>query len=155
MKSGATTDLTEQGDKVLGALNLVRYLLLFPPTVSLIISEMGKVEDLLLKPLRTALDFSRAHYTQKLKELSNPRTAQELILQEQQELLKESSKMEDLMINDESAIESIKTAGSISIPQRILAVNSSINLFDMMDSVLARVNECYRFQQKSFSAENV
>jgi len=135
LKNGATTDLLEVTDHVMGALNLLRYLLLRDGSTnkSGIMTEMPTIEALMLKPLRTALDLTKAHYNLRLKEIQSPGYRGG----EQGSTLEAEFQRSVLIGGQEVEME------DIPVEAQLTAMNCGLRSLDIMESLLVRVNECY------------
>ncbi|XP_039273683.2 glomulin-like [Styela clava] len=68
LPQGTETDLLEDCDRLMPALNLFRFLLIRDKTNKTgILDHLDKLDTEFLKPLRNAIDLSRAHYENELK----------------------------------------------------------------------------------------
>lgn len=143
LKNGVTTDLMENKEQIICALNLVVYIAIRDRGTNLtgFTELLGEIRSKLLEPLYKGLELSRAHYQLKLKELNDPKAVEEQ-LKEHQSL----SENMDVVLNDDMITpESIR----ISINEQKQAVNTALGVFDMMNGVLARVNELCDALEKS------
>ncbi|XP_061587190.1 glomulin, FKBP associated protein a [Cololabis saira] len=128
LPDGPETDLLQYLDRVMEALNLLRYLVIRDKDTDNqtgIWTELYKIEDTFMKPLRVGLNMSRAHYE---RELQN--TLQ--------------SKRSKVKGQDESVLS--VTVGDEKLPNmtsesQIQALHSALHTFDMIESVLVRIEE--------------
>ncbi|GFS67267.1 hypothetical protein NPIL_608431 [Nephila pilipes] len=71
LKKGVKTNLLENSDAIITSLNFLRYLLIrdkMYPNVTLIRDLLPGISERFLNPLKTGIDFSRAHFKQRLKD---------------------------------------------------------------------------------------
>ncbi len=138
LPDGATSDLLEESDRVLAALNLLRYLVIRDDpqqNVTGIWSSLSRIDDTYCKPLRTGLNMSRAHY----------------------KLEMDKAKVGEF-VQKPGDPEFEVTAGGETMPamtkeQQVNVIQRALFTFDMMDSVLARVAEIMDQQKKPFSIQ--
>ncbi|XP_072015112.1 glomulin-like [Amphiura filiformis] len=133
---GAETDLLEESDKVLAALNFLRYILLRDPVSdnrSGVWSGLDEVEKVYLSQLHTGLDLSRAHYVQRLKQLIEDA---------------KKSKGEPSSINVTVAGQ---TLPKMPVQQQMQVLSSAQYTFDLIASVLGRVGELLSAAKKGSS----
>lgn len=131
------TDLMENSDKIISSLNFLRFIALQDlQNKTKFWDLVGKVEDNFLKPMRTAIDMSRAHYKAEFERVKN---GIELPAPPPSE--GEQPKLE-VTLPDGSPIE------DISKNQKMEMLLQANNTFDLMDSLLARVNECIDLNRK-------
>lgn len=131
LKHGAETDLVENVDQIVSALNLIRFLALHDrENKTGIWDYVGIVEKSLLEPLREGIILSRAHYKLKLRDL-------------------EEEKKNGVVNNDGLTTKSnvTITVGGQLLPDlthenKVTVIMSALNSIDLMDSLLSRVNEC-------------
>lgn len=124
LPEGPETDLLENMDRIMEALNLLRYLVIRDKVTENqtgIWTELYKIEDLFLKPLRMGVNMSRAHY--------------------ERELLTTSSQNKR---NPEPAMS--VSVGNEQLPnmntnKQIQALHAALHTFDMIESVLVRIEE--------------
>ncbi|KAM9789535.1 glomulin, FKBP associated protein a [Neosynchiropus ocellatus] len=123
LPDGPETDLLKFLDRVMESLNLLRYLVIRDKAADNktgIWTDFSKIEESFLKPLRFGLNMSRAHYE---KELSGT------------------------MVGSKVKAEKITlSVGDQALPQmnqdsQIQALHSALHVFDMMESVLVRIEE--------------
>ncbi|XP_034038892.1 glomulin, FKBP associated protein a isoform X2 [Thalassophryne amazonica] len=123
LPDGPETDLLHYLDRIMESLNLLRYLIIRDKVTENetgIWTELYKIEDTFMKPLRVGLNMSRAHYE---KELSN--TTQ----------------------NKKSRVKEISVSvcdgklPNMTPESQMEALRSALHTFDMMESVLVRIEE--------------
>ena len=134
---GATTDLLDNSDRIFALLNFIRYLILrdTPNTNATgIWDHYPSIEKEFFDPLRHAIELSKGHYKMDLEDLKNGKPL-------------ETEGM------DFSVSVGGSDIGSVSAEQRIQIVESSINTFDMMDSILSRIIELVDVQKRSVKTE--
>lgn len=127
LKNGPEVDLMENSDRLISALNIVRFLIIRDTNNQTNIWEL--IDDLknsFLKPLRTALDLSRSHYEDELKRVTSGAVATE------------DDKMEIEIANSD------ETGGmpNLNKDKKMNLLNGALITFDVIESLLARVNEC-------------
>ncbi|XP_037678763.1 glomulin-like [Choloepus didactylus] len=129
LPEGAETDLLQNSDRIMASLNLLRYLVIKDNENDChtgLWTEPGKIENNFLKPLHPGLNMSKAHYEAEIKN--------------SQENSQEVQKCKDLC--------SI-TVGGEEIPNmppemQLKVLHSALFTFDLIESVLARVEELMR-----------
>ncbi|XP_038158392.1 glomulin, FKBP associated protein a [Cyprinodon tularosa] len=126
LPDGPETDLLQYMDRIMESLNLLRYLVIRDKVTENqtgIWTELYKIEDGFMKPLRVGLNMSRAHYE---RELHNT-----------MENKKKKTK--------EEAVLSVSVGGEklpkMTTDSQIQALHSALHTFDMMESVLVRIEE--------------
>ena len=132
------TDLMENSERIMAALNLLRYLILRDlPTdnVTGIWDLVPNIEKTYCEPLRAGLNMSRAHYQLEIKQI------------------KESKGR-----NVDPAAQGSFSVGGEDIPepdapQQIHMLNMAVHTFDMMESILGRVGELIQQQRKLTQTE--
>ncbi|KAG5847631.1 glomulin, FKBP associated protein a [Anguilla anguilla] len=130
LPQGPETDLLQGLDRVMESLNLLRYLLIRDKeweNETGIWTELYKIEDYYLKPLRLGLNMSKAHYEAELKSTRDNRKV----------------KVKELK---ESAPACSVTVGNEKLPNmtpemQIQVLHSALCTFDLMESVLVRIEE--------------
>lgn len=128
LPDGTTTDLMDYADKILSALNVLRYFCIRDKSNKTGFMDIKcNILDNFLKPLRKALDISKAHY--KVEEIN-------LI-----------NKSNDTNAASNSELLGLSNLNGTNLPQmtnedKLKALVSAFNTFDVMESLLARVNEC-------------
>ncbi|XP_021573403.1 glomulin isoform X1 [Carlito syrichta] len=135
LPEGAETDLLQNSDRIMASLNLLRYLVIKDnenDNQTGLWTELGKIGNNFLKPLHMGLNMSKAHYEAEIK------NSQEV------------QKSKDLC--------SI-TVGGEELPNmppemQLKVLHSALFTFDLIESVLARVEELIEIKTKSTSEEN-
>ncbi|KAI6052618.1 GLMN [Marmota monax] len=138
LPEGAETDLLQNSDRIMASLNLLRYLVIKDNennSQTGLWTELGKIENNFLKPLHTGLNMSKAHYEAEIK------NSQENTVQKSKDLCS-------------------VTVGGEEIPNmppemQLKVLHSALFTFDLIESVLARVEELIEIKTKSTSEENV
>ncbi|XP_022534321.1 glomulin, FKBP associated protein a isoform X1 [Astyanax mexicanus] len=128
LPQGPETDLLHNLDRIMESLNLLRYLLIRDKewqNETGVWSELYRMEENFLKPLRTGLNMSKAHYEAELKSAKEN---------------KRSSGTEA------KAPTCTVTVGNESLPNmtpemQLQVLQSALYTFDLMESVLARIEE--------------
>nr|XP_044994187.1 glomulin isoform X2 [Jaculus jaculus] len=139
LPEGAETDLLQNSDRIMASLNLLRYLVIKDnenDNQTGLWTELEKIKNNFLKPLHTGLNMSKAHYEAEIK------NSQE--------------KSQVPMSKDLCSI----TVGGEEIPNmppemQLKVLHSALFTFDLIESVLARVEELIEIKTKSTSEENV
>uniref|UniRef100_A0A3B4AAA2 Uncharacterized protein n=1 Tax=Periophthalmus magnuspinnatus TaxID=409849 RepID=A0A3B4AAA2_9GOBI len=114
LPDGPETDLLQYMD-IMESLNLLRYLVIRDKTG--IWTELYKIEDTFLKPLRVGINMSRAHYEREL-----------LITKEDKKTKAKVSVGDEKLPN-------------MTTDTHIKALHSALHTFDMIESVLVRIEE--------------
>uniref|UniRef100_A0A8C6U3A5 Glomulin, FKBP associated protein a n=1 Tax=Neogobius melanostomus TaxID=47308 RepID=A0A8C6U3A5_9GOBI len=125
LPDGPETDLLENMDRLMEALNLLRYLVIRDKVTENqtgIWTELYKIEDTFLKPLRVGVNMSRAHYER------------ELHLTREDKKSKAKDPSVSVSVGDEQLPNMTKDT-------HIQALHSALHTFDMMESVLVRIEE--------------
>ncbi|XP_040027655.1 glomulin, FKBP associated protein a [Gasterosteus aculeatus] len=126
LPDGPETDLLQYLDRVMESLNLLRYLVIRDKVTDNqtgIWTELYKIEDTFLKPLRVGVNMSRAHYE---RELHDTRAT------------KRGKAKEESVISVSVGSEKLPNMTSDS---QIQALHSALHTFDMIESVLVRIEE--------------
>ncbi|KAM8791169.1 glomulin isoform 1-T1 [Rhynchonycteris naso] len=139
LPEGAETDLLQNSDRIMASLNLLRYLVIKDnenDNQTGLWTELRKIENNFLKPLHTGLNMSKAHYEAEIKN--------------SQENSQEVQKPKDFCS---------VTVGGEEIPNmppemQFKVLHSALFTFDLIESVLARVEELIEMKTKSTSEEN-
>ncbi|XP_019293486.2 glomulin isoform X2 [Panthera pardus] len=140
LPEGAETDLLQNSDRIMASLNLLRYLVIKDnekDNQTGLWTEFGKIENNFLKPLHTGLNMSKAHYEAEIKN--------------SQENSQDVQKSKDLCS---------VTVGGEEIPNmppemQLKVLHSALFTFDLIESVLARVEELIEIKTKSTPEENI
>ncbi|XP_055441135.1 glomulin isoform X1 [Bubalus kerabau] len=136
LPEGAETDLLQNSDRIMASLNLLRYLVIKDnekDNQTGLWTELEKIENNFLKPLHTGLNMSKAHYEAEIK------NSQEV----------QKSK-------DHCSLN----VGREEIPNmppemQLKVLHSALFTFDLIESVLARVEELIETKTKSTSEQNM
>lgn len=131
LSHGVETDLIENADQIISALNLIRFLSLRDQKNKTGMWDyVGVLEESMLEPLREGIKLSRAHYKLKLRDLEEEKR--------------------NAVLNDKGRISKSDvtiTVGGQQLPNlpyenKVAVIMSALNAFDLMESLLSRVNEC-------------
>ncbi|XP_067892881.1 glomulin, FKBP associated protein a [Heterodontus francisci] len=135
LPEGAETDLLQNTDRIMASLNLLRYLVIRDNEWE---NQTGIWTDLFwiesfLKPLRTGLNMSKAHYEAEIR------------------AKRENRKIKD--VSDRETRSSL-TVGGKKLPKMTTAMQlevlqSAIYTFDVMESIQARIEELIEPKMKS------
>lgn len=125
------SDLIELSDEIIATLNLLRYLAIRDSLNETNIWDFFPIlEELYFQYLRKGIDMSRAHYKLKIKELH----------------LDDSNK-----INTDSDVNILvkdKSLSKLTEEEKMQVLNSSLTVFDILDSLLCRLKECIEVERK-------
>ncbi|KAL7842018.1 hypothetical protein SRHO_G00237070 [Serrasalmus rhombeus] len=128
LPQGPETDLLHNLDRIMESLNLLRYLLIRDKeweNETGIWSELYKIEDSFLKPLRMGLNMSKAHYEAELKNAKEN---------------KKSSGTESKAAACTVTVENEKLP-NMTPEMQLQVLQSALFTFDLIESVLARIEE--------------
>jgi hypothetical protein len=131
LKHGAETDLVENVDQIISALNLIRFLACRDQENKTGMWDyVGVLEKSMLEPLRKGITLSKAHYNLKLKDLEEE---------------KKSAMVNDRGVTSKSNVTI--TVGGQQLPNlpyenKVGVIMSALNAFHLMDILLSHVNEC-------------
>ncbi|KAG7524987.1 hypothetical protein JOB18_020252 [Solea senegalensis] len=126
LPDGPETDLLENLDRLMESLNLLRYLIIRDKVTENqtgIWTELYKIEDTFMKPLRVGLNMSRAHYERELHNTMDTKRSKD----------KEESKI--------SVLVGGENLPHVTSESQIQALHTALHTFDMMESVLVRIEE--------------
>lgn len=136
LKDGPETDLMQQQDTIMAALNLLRYLLLRDP-ISKNHSGIWDMKESLdknfLEPFRKGIDLSKAHYELELKQIKSG---------------ERDTKRPEISMEVEGESSSDQ---NMAPEQDVDCLKSAIANFDMMNSVLVIVDDLLQRSQKEIS----
>lgn len=124
LKDGIETDVIENSDKIVTALNLLRYLLLRDSkgiNITGIWDLISFISEHFLTPLTTGLDLSRAHYKQAMKDAGN-------------DSRKKGSVNTTVSVNNE-------ILPNVPLHLQKDLYNKALMTFDVIESILCRVKE--------------
>lgn len=120
LPKGAETDLNEEMSRIIAALNLIRYIVLRDKYDKIGFSaNIHFLKSYFICPLSQAINLSRAHFKLKLKE--------------------EKERNRKTEVGPEVTIT---ISGEEIKPDAIAAIDCALLNFDLIESVLVRVNEC-------------
>ncbi|XP_051026523.1 glomulin [Acomys russatus] len=139
LPEGAETDLLQNSDRIMASLNLLRYLVIKDnenDNQTGLWTELGKIENNFLKPLHIGLNMSKAHYEAEIKNSQQNSQAS--------------------MCKGVCSV----TVGGEEMPamppeMQLTVLHSALFTFDLIESVLARVEELIEIRTKSTSEEYV
>jgi len=143
LEHGETAAIWENSDRIIAALNMLRFLLLrskMEPRIGMA-QLFPQIEKGMLHPLRKGLDLSKAHYELKLKELNDPHSKES---REREEI----KMFEDMKCDVEINEETIK-AGDISLQEQQSTLINSLNAFHHMNGLLVMVYEAHGVASKT------
>ncbi|KAK1878923.1 Glomulin [Dissostichus eleginoides] len=126
LPDGPETDLLQYLDRIMESLNLLRYLVIRDKVTENqtgIWTELYKIEDTFLKPLRVGVNMSRAHYERELHDTL---------------ATKRGKVKAESMLSVSVGKEKLPNMTSES---QIQALHSALHTFDMIESVLVRIEE--------------
>ncbi|KAJ4937407.1 hypothetical protein JOQ06_001968 [Pogonophryne albipinna] len=126
LPDGPETDLLQYLDRIMESLNLLRYLVIRDKVTENqtgIWTELYKIEDAFLKPLRVGVNMSRAHYERELHDTL---------------ATKRGKVKAESMLSVSVGKEKLPNMTSES---QIQALHSALHTFDMIESVLVRIEE--------------
>lgn len=131
MPDGIETDILKHHDVIMAALNLLRFLIIRDANnYTQLWNHIEEIDEKFLKILRDALDCSRAHYRLEEKRIQEKKSHDDV----------------------ECEVE-IADAGenymSMSTENRLQALSIGQNTFDLIDSLLSRLNECIESRNQS------
>ncbi|XP_030061234.1 glomulin isoform X2 [Microcaecilia unicolor] len=140
LPEGVETDLLQNSDRIMAALNLLRYLIIKDPEYenqTEIWTELTRIERDFLKPLRMGLNMSKAHYEAKIR-----------------------STKEDRQESHNNKTICTITAGGKTLPNmtpemQLQVLQSALFTFDLIESVLARVEELIEVKGKAMTEEQI
>lgn len=125
LPDGPETDLLQYLDRLMESLNLLRYLVIRDKVTENqtgVWTELYKIEESFMKPLRVGVNMSRAHYEKELHSTMDSKKSKG----------KESSL--SVTVGDEKL-------PNMTSESHIEALHSALHTFDMIESVLARIEE--------------
>ncbi|XP_055603722.1 glomulin-like isoform X1 [Uranotaenia lowii] len=133
LKNHIETDLIDNADEIISGLNILRFLIIRDKTnVTDICSYIDQLDQQFLKPLRKSIDMSRAHFSAELDQVQQGLPVEEKI----------DFDISVDVLNGESLSELTKE-------RKLSMLKNALNTFDLMDCLLARVNECVTIGLKS------
>ncbi|NXH39314.1 GLMN protein, partial [Dicaeum eximium] len=139
LPEGAETDLLQNSDRIMASLNLLRYLVIKDCESDNQIgvwTTLGKIEQNFLKPLRVGLNMSKAHYEAEIKNKKENR--------------KEA--------HSSNTVCSVTVSGeklpAMTTGMQLQVLHSALFTFDLIESVLARVEELIEVKTKAVTDGN-
>ncbi|KAM4641494.1 glomulin isoform 1-T2 [Discoglossus pictus] len=140
LPEGPESDLLQCSDKIMASLNLLRYLIIMDNEIDNLTGvwfELHKIEQDFLKPLHTGLNMSKAHYEAEIKNTN-------------------AKKRDSTLKKTVCTV----TAGGNKLPDmtpemQLQVLQSALFTFDLMESVLARVEELIEVKIKSALEEKI
>uniref|UniRef100_A0A8C3TP38 Glomulin, FKBP associated protein n=1 Tax=Catharus ustulatus TaxID=91951 RepID=A0A8C3TP38_CATUS len=132
LPEGAETDLLQNSDRIMASLNLLRYLVIKDcesDNQTGVWTTLGKIEQNFLKPLRVGLNMSKAHYEAEIKNK------------------KENRKVCSVTVSGEKM-------PAMTTGMQLQVLHSALFTFDLIESVLARVEELIEVKTKAVMDEN-
>ncbi|KFQ05779.1 Glomulin, partial [Leptosomus discolor] len=139
LPEGAETDLLQHSDRIMASLNLLRYLVIKDcesDNQTGVWTALAKIEQNFLKPLHVGLNMSKAHYEAEIKnKKENRREA-----------------------HSSNAVCSVTVGGekmpAMTTEMQLQVLQSALFTFDLIESVLARVEELIEVKIKAVTDEN-
>ncbi|XP_036610653.1 glomulin isoform X2 [Trichosurus vulpecula] len=141
LPEGAETDLLQNSDRIMASLNLLRYLAIKDnesDNHTGLWTELKKIETNFLKPLHTGLNMSKAHYEAEIKSKKESR--------------RESYNPKNLCPVTVGG-EKIPDVPNMTPEMQLQVLHSALFTFDLIESVLARVEELIELKTKPPSEE--
>ncbi|XP_001376975.1 glomulin isoform X2 [Monodelphis domestica] len=141
LPEGAETDLLQNSDRIMASLNLLRYLVIKDnesDNHTGLWTELKKIEKNFLKPLHTGLNMSKAHYEAEIKNKKETR--------------RESHNPKNLCTVTVGG-EKIPNVPNMTPEMQLQVLHSALFTFDLIESVLARVEELIELKTKTTSEE--
>ncbi|KAJ7410429.1 Glomulin [Willisornis vidua] len=139
LPEGAETDLLQNSDRIMASLNLLRYLVIKDcesDNRTGVWTTLAKIDQNFLKPLRVGLNMSKAHYEAEIKNKKENR--------------KEAH-------NSNTAC-SVTVSGekmpAMTTGMQLQVLHSALFTFDLIESVLARVEELIEVKTKAVMDEH-
>ncbi|KAM6128727.1 LOW QUALITY PROTEIN: glomulin [Phoenicopterus ruber ruber] len=138
LPEGAETDLLQNSDRIMASLNLLRYLVIKDcesDNQTGVWTTLPKIEQNFLKPLQVGLNMSKAHYEAEIKnKKENRREA-----------------------HSSNTVCSVTVSGKrclLTTEMQLQVLHSALFTFDLIESVLARVEELIEVKIKAVMDEN-
>ncbi|XP_064311566.1 glomulin isoform X2 [Phalacrocorax carbo] len=139
LPEGAETDLLQNSDRIMASLNLLRYLVIKDcesDNQTGVWTMLAKIEQNFLKPLHVGLNMSKAHYEAEIKN-------------------KKENRREARSSN---TVCSVTVSGekmpAMTTEMQLQVLHSALFTFDLIESVLARVEELIEVKIKAVMDEN-
>ncbi|XP_037260560.1 glomulin isoform X2 [Falco rusticolus] len=139
LPEGAETDLLQNSDRIMASLNLLRYLVIKDcesDNQTGVWTALPKIEQNFLKPLHVGLNMSKAHYEAEIKN-------------------KKENRRET---HSSNTVCSLTVSGekmpAMTTEMQLQVLHSALFTFDLIESVLARVEELIEVKIKAVMDEN-
>ncbi|KAM6261955.1 glomulin isoform 2-T2 [Porphyrio hochstetteri] len=139
LPEGAETDLLQNSDRIMASLNLLRYLIIKDcesDNQTGVWTALPKIKQNFLKPLHVGLNMSKAHYEAEIK----------------------SKKENRREAHGSNAVCSLTVSGekmpAMTPEMQFQVLHSALFTFDLIESVLARVEELIEVKVKAVMDEN-
>ncbi|XP_065512376.1 glomulin isoform X2 [Caloenas nicobarica] len=139
LPEGAETDLLQNSDRIMASLNLLRYLVIKDcesDNQTGVWTTLAKIEQNFLKPLHVGLNMSKAHYEAEIKNKKENR--------------KEA--------HSSNTVCSVTVGGekmpAMTTEMQLQVLHSALFTFDLIESVLARVEELIEVKIKAVMDEH-
>uniref|UniRef100_A0A672TY82 Glomulin, FKBP associated protein n=1 Tax=Strigops habroptila TaxID=2489341 RepID=A0A672TY82_STRHB len=132
LPEGAETDLLQHSDRIMASLNLLRYLVIKDcesDNQTGVWTMIPRIEQNFLKPLHVGLNMSKAHYEAEIKNK------------------KENKKVCSVTVSGEKM-------PAMTTEMQLQVLHSALFTFDLIESVLARVEELIEVKIKAVMDEN-
>uniref|UniRef100_A0A8C0B034 Glomulin, FKBP associated protein n=1 Tax=Buteo japonicus TaxID=224669 RepID=A0A8C0B034_9AVES len=132
LPEGAETDLLQNSDRIMASLNLLRYLVIKDcesDNQTGVWTTLAKIEQNFLKPLHVGLNMSKAHYEAEIKNK------------------KENRRVCSVTVSGEKM-------PAMTTEMQLQVLHSALFTFDLIESVLARVEELIEVKIKAVMDEN-
>lgn len=131
LPQGASTDILEHSDRITSALNILRYIFLRDDPkndVTGIWQNVNSLEEKFFKPLKIGIEMSKAHYELELINVADGKVGYKFEI--------------DFAVGDENVPK-------IPREQRLAVLRMAVNNFDVIDSLLCRINELVDVRKKT------
>lgn len=140
LPEGAETDLLQYSDRIMASLNLLRYLVIKEcesDNQTGVWTAIAKIEKNFLKPLHVGLNMSKAHYEAEIKNKKENRREAD-----------SSNTICSLTVSGEKM-------PAMTTEMQLQVLHSALFTFDLIESVLARVEELIEVKVKAVMDENI
>uniref|UniRef100_A0A8C2T6S0 Glomulin, FKBP associated protein n=1 Tax=Coturnix japonica TaxID=93934 RepID=A0A8C2T6S0_COTJA len=138
LPEGAETDLLQYSDRIMASLNLLRYLVIKDcesDNQTGVWTAIAKIEKNFLKPLHVGLNMSKAHYEAEIKNKKENRRGS-------------SNTICSLTVSGEKM-------PAMTTEMQLQVLHSALFTFDLIESVLARVEELIEVKVKAVMDGNI
>ncbi|XP_053928498.1 glomulin isoform X2 [Cuculus canorus] len=139
LPEGAETDLLQNSDRIMASLNLLRYLVIKDcesDNRTGVWAALAKIEQNFLKPLHVGLNMSKAHYEAEIKNTKENRRE----------------------AHSSNTVCSVTVSGekmpAMTTEMQLQVLHSALFTFDLIESVLARVEELIEVKIKAGMDDN-